>query len=121
MVLIKFKHIISYLNFVNPSSHKTIHTIFFCKGNCIFFGTEVKTMLNKGLVVDAQPIKGFSYHSLVSNSIFHFFVSFTPIYMLLQEGTKILTFLVLICSSGTPVNVVISTFSSTIMSCVSQA
>lgn len=40
--------------------------------------------------------------------------------MLLRAGTKILAFLVLICSSGTPVKVVISNFSSTVMSCVSR-
>lgn len=64
--------------------------------------------LNQNTHVDAQPIKGFSHLSLVSNSIFHFFVLFTPDCMLLRAGTKILAFLVLICSSGTPVIVVIS-------------
>lgn len=78
-------------------------------------------MLDKGSAVDAQPIKGFSHRSLVSNSIFHFFVLFTPDCMLLRAGTKILTFLVLICSTGTPVKVVISNFSSTVMSCASRA
>lgn len=77
-------------------------------------------MLERGSAVDAQPIKGFSHLSLVSNSIFHFFVLFTPDCMLLRAGTKILTFLVLMCSSGTPVKVVISSFSSTVISCVSR-
>ena len=51
--------------------------------------------LNQNTHVDAQPIKGFSHLSLVSNSIFHFFVLFTPDCMLLRAGTKILAFLVL--------------------------
>lgn len=78
-----------------------------------------RTMLDKGSAVDAQPIKGFSQRSRVSKSIFHFFVFCTPDCIALRAGTKIRTFLVLICSSGTPVNVVISNFSSTVMSCVS--
>lgn len=58
--------------------------------------------------VDAQPINGFSQRSLVSNSIFHFLVLFTPACMALRAGTKMWTFLVLICSSGTPVKGVMS-------------
>ena len=71
---------------------------------------ELKTTLKwkHSTHVDAQPISGFSQRSLVSNSIFHFLVLFTPDCMLLRAGTKILTFRVLMCSSGTPVRVVMS-------------
>lgn len=82
--------------------------IFNAKAIASSLALKVRTMLERGSAVDAQPIKGFSHLSLVSNSIFHFFVLFTPDCMLLRAGTKILTFLVLMCSSGTPVIVVIS-------------
>lgn len=58
--------------------------------------------------VEAQPISGFSQRSLVSKSIFHFLVLLIPDCMAVLVGTKMWTLRVLICSSGTPVIVVIS-------------
>lgn len=57
---------------------------------------------------EAQPISWFSQRSLVSKSIFHFWVFLTPDCMALRVGTKIRTLRVLICSSGTPVKAVMS-------------
>lgn len=58
--------------------------------------------------VEDQPIRGFSQRSLVSKSIFHLCVFLTPDCMALRAGTKMRTLRVLICSSGTPVTVVMS-------------
>lgn len=41
-----------------------------------------------GPYVDAQPIRGFSQRSLVSKSIFHFLVPWTPDCMEDLAGTK---------------------------------
>lgn len=60
-----------------------------------------------GSYVEAQPIRGFSQRSLVSKSIFHFLV-LAPDCMADLAGTKMWTLRVLMCSSGTPVKVVMS-------------
>lgn len=60
-----------------------------------------------GSYVEAQPIRGFSQRSLVSKSIFHFLL-LAPDCMAVLAGTKMWTLRVLMCSSGTPVKVVMS-------------
>ncbi len=74
----------------------------------LFFGSSKILIIMMSTHVEAQPISGFSQRSLVSKSIFHFWVFLMPDCMEVRAGTKIRTLRVLICSSGTPVKVVMS-------------
>lgn len=50
----------------------------------IYYGKKEKIIYD-----DAQPIKGFSQRSLVSHSIFHFFVLFVPDCIAFRADTNI--------------------------------
>lgn len=66
-----------------------------------------------------NPSNDFPHFSLVSNTVFHALCCLLQAACYCEQEQKRLIFLVLMCSRGTPVKIVISNFSSTVMSCVS--
>jgi len=106
---------LGFIGFSTGSSTNHVHPFLSQNADASSLSENSICIFDNGSPLEDHPIKAFSQRSLVSNSIFHFFVLFVPDCIEFLHGLKILTRLLFVCSSGTPEMDVISSGTSTVM------